>query len=203
VTERRSAEMNRTDSVRNMMQGVFSFPNPVNDKAARTVAGVVLATVIVILLTGSYWLLVPLAYGFWARVLTGPTLSPLAWTAMNVIAPRLGEPQPVPGPPKRFAQAMGAVMSTAALILGVVLGDHTAADVVLIGFLAAAGLAVAQVRFIALGAIDGRCVDDSGVGREFGTESFDDHFNTKSVMVATHDQPFDWYRDTATQRRLN
>jgi acyl-CoA reductase-like NAD-dependent aldehyde dehydrogenase len=46
-------------------------------------------------------------------------------------------------------------------------------------------------------------VDDSGVGREFGTESFDDHFNAKSVMVATHDQPFDWYRDTAAQRRLN
>jgi len=41
------------------------------------------------------------------------------------------------------------------------------------------------------------------VGREFGSESFDDHFNTKSVMVATHDQPFDWYRDTANQRRLN
>ncbi len=46
-------------------------------------------------------------------------------------------------------------------------------------------------------------VDDSGLGREFGTESFNDHFNVKSVMVATHDQPFDWYRDTATQRRLN
>src|ERR1700742_1271214 len=46
-------------------------------------------------------------------------------------------------------------------------------------------------------------VDDSGIGRECGSESFDDHFNTKSVMVATHDQPFDWYRDTATQRRLN
>jgi acyl-CoA reductase-like NAD-dependent aldehyde dehydrogenase len=46
-------------------------------------------------------------------------------------------------------------------------------------------------------------VDDSGIGREFGTESFDDHFNTKSVMVATGDQPFDWYRDTASQRRLN
>ena len=46
-------------------------------------------------------------------------------------------------------------------------------------------------------------VDDSGIGRECGTESFDDHFNTKSVMVATHDQPFDWYRDTASQRRLN
>jgi hypothetical protein len=123
-----------------MMDGVFSFPNPVNDKAARTVAGVVLVTVVVILLTGFYWLLVPLAYGFWARVLTGPTLSPLAWTAMNVIAPRLGDPQLVSGPPKRFAQGMGTVMSTAALILALVLGDHTAADIVLILFIPAAGL---------------------------------------------------------------
>src|SRR3984885_9838640 len=46
-------------------------------------------------------------------------------------------------------------------------------------------------------------VGDSGVGRECGTESFDDHFNVKSVMVATGDAPFDWYRDTAGQRRLN
>jgi acyl-CoA reductase-like NAD-dependent aldehyde dehydrogenase len=46
-------------------------------------------------------------------------------------------------------------------------------------------------------------VGDSGVGRECGSESFDDHFNVKSVMVATNDAPFDWYRDTATQRRLN
>ncbi len=45
-------------------------------------------------------------------------------------------------------------------------------------------------------------VGDSGVGRECGTESFDDHFNVKSVMVATNDAPFDWYRDTAGQRRL-
>jgi hypothetical protein len=35
---------------------------------------------------------------------------------------------------------MGAVMSTAALVLGLVLGLHTAADVVLILFLPAAGL---------------------------------------------------------------
>jgi acyl-CoA reductase-like NAD-dependent aldehyde dehydrogenase len=46
-------------------------------------------------------------------------------------------------------------------------------------------------------------VDDSGIGRECGSESFDDHFNVKSVMVATADAPFDWYRETATQRRLN
>jgi acyl-CoA reductase-like NAD-dependent aldehyde dehydrogenase len=46
-------------------------------------------------------------------------------------------------------------------------------------------------------------VGDSGIGREGGTESFDTHFDVKSVMVATHDAPFDWYRETATQRRLN
>src|SRR3984885_12645466 len=119
---------------------LFSFPNPVNEKAARVVAGTVLATVIVILGTGAYWLLIPLAYGFWARALTGPTLSPLGWTAQNVIAPLLGEKKPVPGPPKRFAQGMGAFMSTLALILALPLGDHTAADVVLVLFLPAAGL---------------------------------------------------------------
>jgi hypothetical protein len=122
------------------MAGVFSFPNPVNEKAARVVAGVVLIGVIVTLLTGFYWLLIPIAYGFWARVLTGPTLSPLAWTAQNVIAPRLGAKKPVPGPPKRFAQGMGAVMSTVALVLGLILGHHAAADVVLLLLLPAAGL---------------------------------------------------------------
>jgi hypothetical protein len=122
------------------MAGVFSFPNPVNEKAARVVAGVVLIGVIVTLLTGFYWLLIPIAYGFWARVLTGPTLSPLGWTAQNVIAPRLGAKKPVPGLPKRFAQGMGAVMSTVALVLGLILGHHTAADVVLLLLLPAAGL---------------------------------------------------------------
>jgi hypothetical protein len=122
------------------MAGFFSFPNPVNEKAARVVAGVVLIGVILTLITGFYWLLIPIAYGFWARVLTGPTLSPLGWTAQNVIAPRLGERKPVPGPPKRFAQGMGAAMSTLALVLALILGLHTAADVVLILFLPAAGL---------------------------------------------------------------
>jgi Domain of unknown function (DUF4395) len=122
------------------MKSLFEFPNPVNEKAARTVAAVVLATVVLILLTGWYWLLVPLTYGFWARVLTGPRLSPLGWTAQNVIAPRLGPRRPVAGPPKRFAQLMGAVMSSAALVLALIAGDHTAADVVLILFLPAAGL---------------------------------------------------------------
>jgi hypothetical protein len=122
------------------MNQLFSFPNPVNEKAARVVAGVVLIAVVVILLTGAYWLLIPLAYGFWARVLTGPTLSPLGWTAQNVIAPRLGARKPVPGPPKRFAQGMGATMATLALVFWLVAGSHAATDVVLGLFVIAAGL---------------------------------------------------------------
>lgn len=122
------------------MRELFSFPHPVNEKAARIVAGVVLVTVVLILITTWYWLLIPLAYGFWARVLTGPKLSPLGWTAQNVIAPRLGEKKPVAGPPKRFAQALGAAMSTAALVLALIVGSHSAADVVLILLACAAAL---------------------------------------------------------------
>src|SRR5438105_10253116 len=106
------------------MKRLLAFPNPVNEKAARVVAGVVLITVLAILGTGAYWLLIPLAYGFWARVLTGPTLSPLGRLAQQVIAPRLGPSKPVPGPPKRFAQGMGAMMSTGALVLAFG-GAHT------------------------------------------------------------------------------
>jgi len=118
----------------------FSFPNPVNEKAARTVAGVVLAGVIVTLVTGWYWLLIPITYGFWARVLAGPKLSPLGWTAMHVIAPRLGEKVYVAGPPKRFAQGVGAAMSSLALLFGLILGNHTVADIFLVLFISAAGL---------------------------------------------------------------
>ena len=135
--------MSRTDTTSKgpgEVATLFSFPNPVNDKAARTVAGVVLAGVIVTLVTGWFWLLIPITYGFWARVLTGPTLSPLGWLASQVVAPRLGPAKPVPGPPKRFAQGMGAVMTTAAAILALAAGQHTAADVILVGMIAAAGL---------------------------------------------------------------
>jgi Domain of unknown function (DUF4395) len=122
------------------VQGLFSFPNPVNEKAARVVAGAVLVTAIAILATGFYWLLIPLAYGFWARVLTGPTLSPLGTLAQKVIAPRLGASKPVPGPPKRFAQGMGVVFSTTALALALGFGAHTAADMVIALLAVAAGL---------------------------------------------------------------
>ena len=115
---------------------MFSFPNPVNEKAARVVAGVVAIAGLIILATGWYWLLIPLTYGFWARVLTGPTLSPLARAAMKLMA---REPKYVPGPPKRFAQGMGAAMTSVATVLWLT-GSTTAAGVFVAMLVAAATL---------------------------------------------------------------
>ena len=119
---------------------LFAFPNPVNEKAARTVAGVVFVTSIATLASSWYWLLVPLAYGFVARTLTGPTLSPLGRLASSYVAPRLGPSKPVPGPPKRFAQAMGATMTTAAAILALAAGQGGIADGLLVAMILASGL---------------------------------------------------------------
>ena len=60
---------------------LFSFPNPVNDVAARLVAAMVMVFSLVIIATGVWWLMIVLAYGFLARVLTGPTLSPMGLLA--------------------------------------------------------------------------------------------------------------------------
>jgi hypothetical protein len=119
---------------------VFSFPDPVNEKAARVVAFVVMAVAVVILATSAWWLLVPLAYGFWARVLTGPTLSPLGRVATAGIAPRLGPPVHVPGRPKRFAQGIGAALTTAAAVAALAFAAHTLATVLVALLIVAAGL---------------------------------------------------------------
>ena len=123
-----------------MSSAIFTFPNPVNEKAARTVAFVVMLLAALTLATSAYWLLIPLAYGFIARVLTGPTLSPLGRLASSVIAPRLGPAKPVPGPPKRFAQAIGATLTTVAAVVALGFDAHGAADVLLGILIIAAGL---------------------------------------------------------------
>ena len=122
---------------------IFSFPNPVNEKAARVVAGVVAPAALVALATGAHWLLIPLAYGFWARVLTGPTLSPLGQFATRIAAPRLGPPKYVPGPPKRFAQGMGAAITTTAAVFALALDATTAANALLAAIALAAALEAA------------------------------------------------------------
>jgi Domain of unknown function (DUF4395) len=119
---------------------LFSFPDPVNDYAARTVAAGVVLMCALVLVLGQSWVLVPLCFGFWARVLTGPTLSPLGRLATAVVAPRLSAaPRPVPGPPKRFAQGIGVAFSTTAVVLWFGFGLATASDVV-VGLLALAAL---------------------------------------------------------------
>jgi hypothetical protein len=85
-------------------------------------------------------ILIPLAYGFWARVLSGPRLSPLALVATRLVVPRLPwPPKPVAGPPKRFAQAMGTAMATAAAVLWYGFGLSTATWAV-VGAIALAAL---------------------------------------------------------------
>jgi Domain of unknown function (DUF4395) len=96
---------------------VFAFPNPVNEYAARITAGLVVLLAAATLLTGLGWGLALIAAGFWLRVLFGPRISPLALLSVKVLAPRLGRVRLVPGPPKRFAQGIGAAMSTAAAVL--------------------------------------------------------------------------------------
>jgi hypothetical protein len=109
------------------MKRLFSFPNPVNDSAARTVALGVVAMSLVALLTNTAWLLIPVTYGFVARVATGPTLSPLGQFAVRVSGPRIRAWQKfVPGPPKRFAQGIGAALSLAASIVWLSVGWSSA-----------------------------------------------------------------------------
>ena len=97
---------------------MFSFPDPVNEVAARSVAGMVLALALASIVTGEQWLMVFLVYGFIARTLAGPTLSPIGLIATRIVVPALGLPEKlVPGPPKRFAQFVGLIVSIVGAIM--------------------------------------------------------------------------------------
>jgi len=95
----------------------FRFPNPVNEKTARLVAGGVVLISLLGLITGWNWLIPVLAVGFLLRVAGGPRYSPMAVFANKVLSPRLGEPTMVAGPPKRFAQTVGALVTTIGTLL--------------------------------------------------------------------------------------
>lgn len=92
------------------------FPAIVNEKAARVVAGLVGVVAGLALLTGWLWLGAALAVGFALRVASGPRLDPFGLLATRVIAPRFGRAVLVPGPPKRFAQAVGMVLTLVATV---------------------------------------------------------------------------------------
>jgi hypothetical protein len=120
---------------------VFSFPDPVNEVSARLLAGGVVAMSALTIALDVPWLTLVIAYGFLARVASGPTLSPLGQLVTRVIVPHLPiAARPVPGPPKRFAQAIGATLSVAAVVLALALDLRTAAYAVLGVLIAAATL---------------------------------------------------------------
>jgi hypothetical protein len=111
---------------------LFSFPDPVNEVSARLVAGGVVLLSLIAIVFDQPWLTAVIAYGFLARVLTGPTLSPLGQLVTRVVTPRLRiAPRPVPGPPKRFAQGIGVAFSVPAAVLALGFGLTTAAYVLL------------------------------------------------------------------------
>ena len=128
------------------MRELFRFPDPVNETSARLVAAFVVAEAVVFLVTREAWMLVPLTYGFLARVATGPTLSPVGQFVTRVATPqvegRIRGRNPdfrscqVPGRPKRFAQAIGLAFTASASIAWVL--DARAAALALIGLLAVA-----------------------------------------------------------------
>ena len=122
------------------MASIIGFPNPVNETSARVVAGGVVAMAGATVVLDQPWILVPLTYGFAARLLAGPKLRPLGQFATKVVTPRLNvEHRFVPGPPKRLAQGVGLTMSGTALVLAA-RGHKRAAYRVLGGLLVAASL---------------------------------------------------------------
>jgi hypothetical protein len=124
-----------------MLRSLFGFPNPVNEVSARLVAGGVLIMSAAAIALDQPWLTAVIAYGFVARVLTGPTLSPLGQLVTRVITPRLPvRAKLVPGPPKRFAQGMGAVFTVTAAVLALGFDQRVAAYVLLGGVIVAATL---------------------------------------------------------------
>jgi hypothetical protein len=123
-----------------MRQRLFGFPNPVNETSARLVAGGVVLQAIAFLAVRQWWVLVPLTYGFLARVLSGPRFSPLGQFVTRVVTPRMDvEHRFVSGPPKRFAQGVGLVFSGGAL-LAWALGQHWISYVLIVGLIGAATL---------------------------------------------------------------
>ena len=131
------------------LKETFRYPHPVNEVTARLVAGQVALLGGAILAFDLPWVLPLLVYGFVARVLAGAALSPMAWLANRVLLPALGNPRrPTAGPPKRFAQGLGLVVSGAALAAWLVLG-HAEVGRSLLG---------ALVAFATLEAAVGLCV---------------------------------------------
>ena len=129
------------------LRELVRFPDPVNETSARLVAAGVVVQAVLFLVIREGWVLVPLTYGFLARVATGPTLSPLGQFVTRVATPAVesaahrrdpdARSRHVPGPPKRFAQSIGLLFTSVASIAWV---------------LDAPGVAIAAIALLAIAA---------------------------------------------------
>ncbi|MFT4087791.1 MAG: DUF4395 domain-containing protein [Gordonia sp. (in: high G+C Gram-positive bacteria)] len=121
-------------------RGPFDFPNPVNDYAARSTAGLVIVLAVASIIVNQPWLYGVLALGFALRVAGGPRYSPFGRLAVHVIVPKIWrKTKLVPGPPKRFAQTVGLVFSGTAFALSLA-GLGLAAQIVVGLLIVAASL---------------------------------------------------------------
>ncbi len=165
------------------MAKLLNFPNPVNETSARVVAAGAVVMGITFAVTGNQWVLAALTHGFVARVLSGPTLSPLGRLATRVITPRLNvQHRFVPGPPKRFAQGVGAAFTLTASVL-VVAGATTQARIVIAMLVVAAFLEAAFA--ICLGCIAFGWLMKLGVIPQSMCEECN-NFTAPSLATTTH-----------------
>ncbi|MBP8880573.1 MAG: DUF4395 domain-containing protein [Dermatophilaceae bacterium] len=132
----------------------LGFPDVVDDVTVRLVASVVLGAGVVALATGWWQMYAVLAADF-LRASLGPRASPIARVVLQWVRPAVSAaPRPTPGPPKRFAAAIGAVLTTLAAVAGALHstgGSATAATVVF-------AIGAIMVVFPALEAAVGLCV---------------------------------------------
>jgi hypothetical protein len=131
------------------------FPSVVDDVTVRLIAAVVLVIGIVALAASQWGLYAVLAVDFSLRAALGPSASPVAQLVQRWIRPTVGAAKrPTPGPPKRFAATIGALLTVAATALwlvGLATGSSVAAAWVV-------GIGVVMVVFPALESVFGICV---------------------------------------------
>ena len=143
------------------MTGNPRFPRVVDDVTVRLIAAVVLILAIAALALQQWWIYAVLAIDFILRTAFGPKASPVAQGVQRFVRPRVDVPKRLsPGPPKRFAAAVGAALTTVAAVLWVL---GVASPVVVV-------IGVVMIVFPALESILGFCVGCKvfGVGMKLG-----------------------------------
>jgi hypothetical protein len=180
------------------VQSLFTFPNPVNEKAARVVAGLVVVTAVLALAFQATWLVWVLAAGFLLRVLSGPRVDPFGLLATRVVAPRLGAARLVAGPPKRFAQGLGLAFTLAS-------GASLALGATTLGWLVLAMLVVAatleSVLGFCLGCVGFGLLQRAGVVPESVCEACNDLGSRGRRSSTTDRQPMP--PETRTSRAVS